>query len=243
MNAGLWPLLAAAAALGLAGSVHCLAMCGGIAAAAGTRLGSEALASTALLAGCTFNLGRLASYAALGALAGALAGAFAGTLPAATAAAGLRVAAAALMAALGLGLLWQRDLLRLERLGARLWGRLQPLTSAALALPLPLRLAALGALWGFLPCGLVYSAVALAAASGSAAAGASALLAFGIGTLPSMLVATFAGAGLVRRIAGARTRRAAGILMLLCAAWTAAGPLPHLSGEHRAPASAVHQHG
>ncbi|MDH5580221.1 MAG: sulfite exporter TauE/SafE family protein, partial [Betaproteobacteria bacterium] len=125
----------------------------------------------------------------------------------------------------------------------RLWRSLQPLTGRALLLPVQLRFAALGALWGFLPCGLVYSALAVAATSGSAAGGALIMLAFGLGTLPAMVAATLLGTALLRRLSGAKTRTVAGLLMLLFAAWTAAGPLPHLrAAGPDAPTGASQRH-
>ena len=222
-----WPLLGAAATLGLAGSVHCLGMCGGIAAAAGTRLG-DGSGPGAIPRGVAFNAGRVASYAALGALDGAVAGALLGQFPLRPFAVSLRLLAALLMLAMGLSLLSGRDLLSLERLGGRVWRRLRPLAGRVLGLPGALRFAALGMLWGFLPCGLVYSALALAAVAGSATGGAAAMLAFGVGTLPSMLAVTLAGTAVTRRFAGTRTRRAAGALMVAFAAWTALGLMaPH----------------
>jgi sulfite exporter TauE/SafE len=237
-----WAPLAAAATLGLAGRVHCLGMCGGIAAAAGSR----ALGGTpagAVFRGVNFNIGRLAGYAVLGALVGALAGAVVGQFPARPLVVALRILAALLMLVMGLSLLTGRDLLSLERFGGRLWGAIRPLASRALALPGALRSGLLGILWGFLPCGLVYSALALAAVSGSAASGGLTMLAFGAGTLPSMLTVTLAGTALTRRFAGIRTRTVAGILMIIFAAWTALGPLAPHGGHRSMPASdPAHSH-
>jgi hypothetical protein len=233
-------LLAAAATLGLAGSVHCVAMCGGIAAAAGSRLQGAGGAGTAVL----FNLGRVAGYALLGLLVGALVGAAVGAVSARPLALVFRGLAALLMLSMGIQLLTGRDWLGLERLGARAWRRLQPLTGGALRLPGPGRFFALGALWGFLPCGLVYSALALAAASGSAAGGALAMLAFGAGTLPSMVATTLAGSAVVRRLGARNTRTVAGGLMIAFAVWTALGPLaPHAGhAQHGAAPADQHEH-
>ncbi len=228
-----WPLLAAATTLGFAGSAHCLGMCGGIAAAGGT--GSNPLQ------GILFNLGRLAGYSLLGGGVGALVGAALGGLPIRPFAIGLRLVAALLMLLLGITLLTGRDLLSLERLGAAVWQRLRPLAGRSMALPGGLRFAGLGILWGFLPCGLVYSALSLAAAAGSAAAGSLAMLAFGLGTLPAMLAVTLAGSAVTRRFAGLRTRRLAGLLMIGFALWTALGFLaPHPAG--RGEPAPAHQH-
>lgn len=234
-----WPVLAAAATLGLAGSAHCLGMCGGIAAAAGTR--DPRARGTA--GGILFNLGRVTSYAVLGAgIAGLVGGALA-AFPVRPFAVGMRTLAAALMLLLALNLLTGRDLLALERLGGRFWKKIRPLAGRAVGLPATLRFGVLGLLWGFLPCGLVYSALGLAAASGSAPAGGLIMLAFGLGTLPSMLAVTLAGGALTRRFAGLRTRRVAGVLMILFAVWTALGPFaPHGGPEDHPPQAGSHSH-
>lgn len=239
MEAAPWPALAAAVTLGLAGSVHCLGMCGGIAAAAGTRTRSDGAGFAAL----TFNAGRIASYALLGAVVGALVGAAVTQLQVRPFAITLRVLAGLLMLAMGLSLLTGRDLLLLERLGGRVWNRVRPLAGRALVLPAPLRFAGLGLVWGLLPCGLVYSALALAAASGSGPGGAATMLAFGAGTLPAMLAVTLAGGAVTRRFAGLRTRRVAGVLMIVFAAWTALGFLaPHAPGHRQGGPPAGHEH-
>ena len=103
---------------------------------------------------------------------------------------GLYVAANLMLVALGLYLTgFTRALAGVERIGQRLWTRIQPLTrrflparSVAQALPL-------GMLWGFLPCGMVYSVLATALVTGSAGRGALLMLSFGLGTLPNLLVA------------------------------------------------------
>jgi len=230
--AGAWPLLAGAFTLGLAGSVHCLGMCGGIAAAAGTRTQSAGSGTRAALAGLTFNLGRVASYALLGIAVGAIVGAAVSQVPVRPFAVALRALAGLLMFFMGLSLLTGRDLLSLERAGGRLWDRLRPLAGRVLALPPSLRFGALGLLWGFLPCGLVYSALALSATSGSAVAGGATMLAFGLGTLPSMLAVTLAGTAFTRRLSNLWTRRVAGLLMIVFAFWTAFGTLAPHGGGH-----------
>ena len=225
-------LLALGASLvaGFAGSTHCAAMCGGIAAAAGGSFRGSA--RVPLVAALTFNAARLASYALAGAvLAGGL-GALAGALPLPAVARTLRLAAGLVLVALALRLITGRDWLGAERLGTLAWGRLRPLLGRVRSLPAALRPAAFGALWGFMPCGLVYSVLLVAAAAGRPLAAAASMLAFGLGTLPSMLTLTLgaapAGAWLWRR----GLRRAAGGAILACAAWTlamalAAGPHVH----------------
>lgn len=240
MNGPGWAGLAAAAALGLGGNVHCLAMCGGIAAAAGARLPASAPGTSPAIAALLLNAGRLLAYASLGLVAGGLAGGALDALPAGLGLRVARLAAALLMALMGLQLLLRRDLLGLERAGGWVWRRVQPLTGRAWRLPGALRPLALGAAWGFLPCGLVYSAVALAATAGSAQGGALTMLAFGAMTLPSMAGAALSGAAIAPWLARPGSRMVAGLLLLAFAAWTAATPL----AGHRshAPADTGHEH-
>jgi sulfite exporter TauE/SafE len=76
---------------------------------------------------------------------------------------------------------------RMESAGAWLWRRLQPLTGHLLPVTSLPRALGLGALWGWLPCGMVYAVLLTALALGSWWQGALLMLAFGLGTLPNML--------------------------------------------------------
>ncbi len=187
----------AMALLGLASGVHCVGMCGGVVTAFSSQ--KKHLVwnpRPEWQRQLFFNLGRISSYAAAGALAGIAgsAGALAaGMLPAQTA---MLVIANVVLVLIGLQLAGRsRWLARLEALGAPLWRRIQPLAAKLLqARSFPLVYCA-GLLWGLLPCGLVYGALVLAAAmSASAVDGAAAMLAFGIGTLPNLFAAGFAAA-------------------------------------------------
>ena len=152
-----------------------------------------------------FNLGRISTYAAAGAVAGSLGAAAyaAGALPAQET---LHVAANVMLVLVGLYLAGADRLLApLEALGMPLWRRLQPLAARLLpARTLPQRYAA-GLVWGWLPCAMVYAALAAAAFSGGAARGALGMAAFGLGTLPFLLAAGWLAARLRawRRAAGA----------------------------------------
>jgi sulfite exporter TauE/SafE len=176
--------LGAMAALGLASGVHCAGMCGGIVTA--FSLGNPAQRS----AGRTsrrlffFNAGRISSYAVAGALAGTL-GWYAGGPQTA-----LLILANVVLVFVGLHLAgWSSPMRWLERLGAPLWARIQPLASHLMRTPGIPAAYGTGLAWGLLPCGLVYGALTAAAFAGSPAAGAAAMLAFGIGTLPWLMAA------------------------------------------------------
>lgn len=194
--------------VGLLGGTHCAGMCGGIVGA----LSLSASGARPLPIHLAYNLGRIISYVAAGALVGALGHFFGALLPIQR---GLYLLASLMMLAMGFYLLGAtRALAIVERGGQRLWTHLQPLTRRFLPVRGPLQALPLGLLWGWLPCGLVYSALTSALATGSAAHGALSMLAFGLGTLPNLLLA-----GLLlsrfRRFAQARTTRiASGVLVL-----------------------------
>ncbi|MDX2171109.1 MAG: sulfite exporter TauE/SafE family protein [Deltaproteobacteria bacterium] len=227
--------------LGALGSAHCVAMCGGIAGALALAPGATG-AAAAVARQTAYNVGRITSYAVAGALAGALGVALAG-LFGGTGIALLRALAALLLLALGLYLSgWWSGLVRLERLGARLWRRIAPLAARLRPGRSIGGALALGMLWGWLPCGLVYSALALAATAGDWRHGALLMAGFGLGTLPAMLATGLVAGrvgGLARRAA---PRRVAGILLIGFGLWTfaASGAVAHLRGAAPAP---CHDHG
>jgi sulfite exporter TauE/SafE len=195
-------------AMGLASGLHCLGMCGGIATAFSVRqplLPKRRLLANQLL----FNAGRIASYSLAGLVAGATGAAFRGS-------SALYVAVNVLLVLVGLQLVGVRTpMLWLERLGAPLWRRLQPLAARMLAV----NAFAGGALWGFIPCGLVYGALGAAALAGSPARGAMAMAAFGLGTLPWLLAAGVAAARLRGLVQRRPVRTATGSLVIAYGAW------------------------
>ena len=208
-----WGLWASAFTLGLLSAPHCAAMCGGIVSASQVGLGKRRLPQAdrraAILA--SQNAGRLASYTLAGALAGGV-GQIAGRTTLVGARDALQIGAAVALLAAGLtlaGLLPARA--SLERLGVPLWRRLQPLGRRLLPIDTWKRGALFGMIWGFLPCGLVYSALSLSMLSGSLAGGAATMLAFGLGTAPAVValgivagaIGSLARRALVRRTAGA----------------------------------------
>ncbi len=170
--------------IGLLGGTHCVGMCGGIVGA--LSFGGPSSITLHL----AYNAGRLFSYCVAGALAGALgeAGiALSGQLPIRLV---LSLPANLMLIALGCYLMGAGWALALpERLGQRLWRRLQPMTRNYLPARRVAQAFPLGLLWGWLPCGLVYTALANALVSGSALHGSGMMLAFGVGTLPNLLLA------------------------------------------------------
>ena len=231
--------------VGLLGSVHCVGMCGGIVGAlsvarAPLHGGARAFPvpvrtvarSTGALAGvAAYNAGRIGSYMLAGALAGGLAGGaqrLAG-LPALQAAA--YWLANLMLVALGLYLMdaW-RGLAWIEIGGRALWRHLQPQLRRLHPLDSPAHMLAAGLLWGWLPCGMVYSVLVTAMLSGSAASGAAVMLAFGLGTLPALLALGLAGTRLRAWLQRCAVRVACGALVLafgVLGLVRAAGAAPH----------------
>jgi hypothetical protein len=217
--------LGAAFLAGLAASGHCLGMCGGIAGALAMRAQRAPIASTGskIATGMAYNLSRIASYAVAGALAGLLGRTLLRAVDVAPLSIAFRILAGLIMlAAAGRLLFGWRLLDPLEAAGSGLWRRIAPWAgrqgrSGGLAGAIGLGLA-----WGWLPCGMTYSMLLLAATTASAATGAAVMIAFGAGTLPSMVTATVA----FERIANTLARRAtlrniAGVLLLAFGLWTA----------------------
>ena len=198
--------------VGLLGGGHCVGMCGGIVGAVTLSLPGQRPKVSYLLA---YNSGRITSYAMAGILAG-LIGASSFFLQQVLPVEKLLYLLANLMLVLlGLHLagLWQ-GVLVLERIGALLWRRLQPLSKKLLPLRSAPQAFALGLLWGWLPCGLVYSVLIAALATGSGAHGGLLMLAFGLGTLPTLLTMGVAAARMKQFLQRNWVRRISGGLVL-----------------------------
>jgi sulfite exporter TauE/SafE len=206
-------LAAAAFAAGLLGGVHCAGMCGGIvgslSAAARGSVPARQLA---------FNAGRILSYAFAGALAGGLGSLAQLAGPVLVARTALFIVANILMVLLGLYVAgWARGLLRLEAAGGRIWRHIEPLARRAYPIDSAPKSFAAGLVWGWVPCGLVYSMLALALASGSIAGGALVMAAFGAGTLPNLFAVGFAAQRVLQWRRAPWLRRAAGTLLIALA--------------------------
>ncbi|MFP5393527.1 MAG: sulfite exporter TauE/SafE family protein [Gammaproteobacteria bacterium] len=209
--------------VGLAGSVHCVGMCGGIVSAFSAAPASRpfpvavvtapaARAADSLARVVSYNAGRIASYAVAGAIAGGAARVLADLAQVQMV---LFWMANVMLASLGLYLMdaW-RGLARLEALGKHLWRHVQPLTGRLMPLDHPFKLFALGGVWGWLPCGMVYSVLATAMLSGSALDGALVMASFGLGTLPMLVAVGLAGAQVRAAFQRPLVRRAAGATVL-----------------------------
>lgn len=221
---------------GLAGSLHCVGMCGAFPLA----LGGVAAVPRAPCASCVvrrnglrqilYNLGRLNTLVFIGALSGALGGALVALGPARSIEGWLAIAAGTAMIAIGLemlGVLAQVS----ARTAALVQATLGRWLSDVIASPSPLAPVALGVFNAFLPCHLIYAFAARAAATASPPAGALTMLAFGLGTMPAMLAV-----GLTRSLfppgLRAQMARVSGLLVLAFGVLTLARGVSGLSSEH-----------
>ncbi len=225
--------------LGLMGSAHCLGMCGGISAALGTA--NERHTVSLSLA---YNVGRVLSYALLGALVGTLAQSLSQPLlqllPQSSR--WLRSLAGLMVIAMGFYVAgWWRGLAQLERIGGYVWRHIQPLTRPLLP---PKSIGAallLGELWGFLPCGLVYSSLTWAALSAEPSVGALWMTAFGLGTLPAMLATTHGSSYLTTWKQRPAVRNGAALALIIAGIVAAIMPWQHNHSLQPGHSDQLHQ--
>lgn len=220
MGADLYLSYPGAFLIGFLGSTHCLGMCGGISASLSMALpvgpGFRLRQTSMLLA---FNGGRIGSYVLLASLIALFSTravdnwAHLGGI--------LRTLAGLLLIGMGLAMgQWWQGIRHIERLGAPLWRKLSPLTRHFIPVKHPRQALALGALWGWLPCGLVYSTLGWAALQPTVGTAALTMLCFGLGTLPSMLATGYAASWIKHLRTQRHFRQLAGLLMIGFGLWT-----------------------
>jgi sulfite exporter TauE/SafE len=208
-------VLSTAFLAGLLGSGHCFGMCGGIAAGLGAMSPGRAV-----IPAVQFNLARLLSYAVLGLVAATVLSGVTNLVPIGR---WLRVITAVMILLIGLKFLFDFPGIGfLERGGAGLWKRIMPFAMKAGGRNDGWGRVLLGACWGLVPCGLVYSILVTAASTAHPATGAITMLAFGLGTLPSMLGLTVAAPALSIFLADRNVRRIIGFALVVLALWTLA---------------------
>ena len=180
------PILSAAFLAGLLGSAHCLGMCAGISGlfAVNAEIGTL---KRQLPMAIAYNTGRVLTYALLGAIVASFGGALVEAKP--TLARPILLITGTVIILIGLQVAFNwRFLDPIERMGAVLWRKLAPVAKHFIPVTNLPRALGLGLLWGWLPCGLVYSVLLIAATSAKPLAGAAAMVAFGIGTMPAMVL-------------------------------------------------------
>ncbi len=199
---------------GLLGATHCIGMCGSIVGALSLSLPANVHQSHLRLGLylLAYNLGRISSYTVAGILVGFLGAQFMPWLSLNNPHLLIMWISGLFMIVLGLYLgEWWQALALLERVGAHLWRRIEPVGRYFLPVKCPLQALGFGLVWGWLPCGLVYSILVFSLTSCSAWQGGLLMLAFGLGTLPASLalgvttpwLTRFIHQSVVRKIVGA----------------------------------------
>ncbi|MEP1870785.1 MAG: sulfite exporter TauE/SafE family protein [Paraglaciecola sp.] len=201
--------------IGLAGGIHCVGMCGGIVGAFSYAIPKGA--STQLYA-ITYNIGRVTSYTVAGALTGWL-----GQMVSQQVDQGiviLQFLSSVFLVILALYIAgWWQGLTKVEAIGSLFWKVLRPWSKKILPFKSPLQALPYGAIWGWLPCGLVYSVLTWSLASGSAINGAKIMLGFGLGTLPIMFLMALGFERSKTYLQLPVTKKVIGILLLMFAAF------------------------
>lgn len=225
-------IYATALAAGFFGSPHCLGMCGGIVSALSFALNKHTATQRFILQ-TSYQVGRLLSYSLLGFLVGYLGK---GLLAPFAHATWPFIITSLIIIAFGLYLTgWWRGLDKLEAFGATLWQAMTPLRQRFMPInSLPRALGA-GLLWGFLPCGLVYSALTLALTSANPLSASGAMFAFGLGTLPMMLLAGNTAGALKQKLQHYKLQTINGLCIIAFGTWT-------LLQTVIMPAHSPHQH-
>ena len=220
----------AAFVVGLMGGVHCVGMCGGIVGALTFGLPQPLPRARLFVFQLSYNLGRIASYTLGGVLLGGLSGLADRLLVIHQYQVIMQVIAGLLMLAMGLYIAgWWRGLQYIENGGRLLWRYIEPLGRRLMPVRHPAQALLLGMLWGWLPCGLVYSVLVWSIAAGSAWQGGVLMFSFGLGTLPNLLLMGMFAAALQRFVGFPAVRYAAGLLVIgfgLATLYLAWQPLP-----------------
>ena len=206
--------------VGLFSTLHCLGMCGGIIGALTFSLPPEVRADRRRLGGfvAAYNLGRLFSYSLAGALAGGVGERLLDWISPEYGRLVLLLLATAFMVSIGLYLAgWFPRFAAIERIGTPLWRRLEPIGQRLLPVTSPWQALLFGAVWGWLPCGLVYSVLLWAITTGGALNGALFMLAFGLGTLPAVMTTGILTGWMTRFSRTRGLRQSIGVLLIALA--------------------------
>lgn len=226
--------LTAALLLGLAASGHCVVMCGGISSALSLATAKNAAGRPRPVLLLGYQLGRITSYALAGLLFGGVLGGLIRLLDIESVRIALRTFSAIALLFAALVVLGRvRD--PGSGIGRHWWSKLAPLGRRLLPVATLPRAFAFGTLWGWMPCGFVYTVLVMASLQFDAVRGALTMAAFGLGTAPALFAAAVGAPRLAAVAARPAARQVAGSILLASAAITLASPwlvhaMPGLTG-------------
>lgn len=235
----------AAFLLGLFSTIHCIGMCGGIIGALSLSLPAEIRSNKLqmFMFVSTYNVGRIMSYTLAGLIAGAIGAGVVTSTSFDQGHAVLRVVGVAMMIAIGLYLAgWVPQLAVVEKVGIPIWKKLEPIGRKLLPVASLPKALAYGLIWGWLPCGLVYFVLLWALTAGDAVKGATIMLAFGLGTLPTLIATGFMTSWLTRFARSSTARQIVGLIIILMAIGTLLIPMDHHDYGNHTDADATNEH-
>ncbi|MGI9213365.1 MAG: sulfite exporter TauE/SafE family protein [Methylococcaceae bacterium] len=206
--------------MGLFSSLHCLGMCGSIIGSLTLSLRREIREqkTTLMQFVLCYNLGRITSYSLGGLLAGMAEQALSLPFGEGHGHRILQIVSALIMAGAGLHLAgWFPRFAYIEKAGVLFWRRLEPYGKRLIPVETLPKAFAFGMIWGWLPCGLVYTALALAATTGDAVQGTFTMMAFGLGTVPAAVGVGVMTSWLIRLSNMKRFRQVTGFFMIVLA--------------------------
>jgi len=237
-------LLITAFSLGFLGSPHCVGMCGGIIGVLHSSVDDLSSDKKQVMNyGLVFNGGRLLSYTIAGMIAATLGSSLINLIGVERSISAMQMITGAFMLALGFSIAgWWSGLSRIESLGYKFWHLIQPITSRFIPVRTKSQALLLGVVWGWLPCGLVYTALLLVVASGSALHGGLVMFAFGLGTLPIMVLLGISSAKINRWRKNSIIRSVMGSVIIVFGILTflgLPGPVSHDGMPHRGHSSGI----
>ena len=223
--------------VGLFSSLHCIGMCGGIIGALTFSLPENIRNSRWRLVPyvTAYNLGRITSYGLAGLIVGSLGNSVIGFLPS-YGHLTLQLAASLLMVGIGLYLAgWFPSFVKIEHLGKPIWKKLEPISQKLIPVKSPAHAYVFGLVWGWLPCGLVYTALIWSATAANMHDSALLMIAFGVGTLPAVMIAGILTGWFTRLVRISYIRAIIGmsiIIMALVMGYLALQPSAHDHSNH-----------
>ena len=231
-----------AISLGLFSTVHCLGMCGGIITALSLglpeKIKQDRTRFTTLV--CAYNLGRICSYTVAGALAGIFGHIILGPIQNNTGHYVLRILAGLILVLLGLHIAgWISAIRRIEGMGNRVWQVIRPIGGYFLPVDSIPKALLMGCIWGWLPCGMVYSVLLWSATSVDPVVATLCMISFGLGTLPGMIGAGLLSNSLQRFFSRANIRKVFAVI-IIC--FGIASPWIQFSHQMHAATDVHHDH-
>jgi sulfite exporter TauE/SafE len=204
--------------IGLFSTLHCFGMCGGLVGAMTMSLDPDIRQRTSQLGLYTlsYNLGRISSYMVAGFLVGLFGQALKELLMPESGIAVLRLIASILIIAMGFYIAgWFPQFSKIEKIGTPLWKKLQPLGQRLLPVKSIWQAFLFGAVWGWLPCSLVYYILLISPAKDGAFNSAFFMLLFGLGTLTPMMAAGFLSGRLAPLRQSQKIRYFSGVVLIV----------------------------